>query len=272
MSRDEPITDSSAETLPTGAPTAGDALEVVGLTAGYSAVPIIEGVDVAVRDGQIVLLVGPNGAGKSTVLKAIIGVIPRLGGQVRVRGREVRGKGPASMARVGVAYVPQHDDVFLPMSVQDNLLMGGFLLSRSERAERMGRWLDAFPALAAARHKYASALSGGQRKTLALARALMAEPDIIILDEPTAGLSPKIAREVLEENVGPLRNLGKAILIVEQRVADALRIADEVEVLVSGRVVLSESAEAFSLRGDAARWLMGAIGERSGSQVPGPAA
>lgn len=240
---------------------ASAALAVGGLTAGYSATPIIEGVDLTVRKGEVVLLVGPNGAGKSTVLKAIVGVIPRTAGHVRVLDREVRARRPAELARAGVGYVPQHDDVFLSMSVQDNLLMGGYLLSRAQRVDRLAKWFDVFPALATARHKYASALSGGQRKTLALARALMVDPDVIVLDEPTAGLSPKIAREVLEENVGPLREMAKAILMVEQRVGDALRIADHVDVLVGGRVVLSESAEAFNGRSDAARWLMGAVGE-----------
>lgn len=246
------------------------ALEVRGLTAGYSATPIIEGVDLTVRKGQVVLLVGPNGAGKSTVLKAIVGVIPRLSGEVWVLGREARARRPAELARAGVGYVPQHDDVFLSMSVQDNLLMGGFLLPRTQRVDRLAKWFEVFPALAAARHKAASALSGGQRKTLALARALMVDPDAVVLDEPTAGLSPKIAREVLEENVGPLHEMAKAVLMVEQRVGDALRIADHVEVLVGGRVVLSESAEVFKDRSDAARWLMGAVGEPTISLTRAP--
>ena len=265
MSRDDPDVRRSRQVNVAQAGTANAALEVAGLTAGYSTVPIVEAVDITVREGEVVLLVGPNGAGKSTVLKAVVGAIPRLNGQVRVLGRKVGGRGPAGMARVGVAYVPQHNDVFLQMSVQDNLLLGGFLLSRAERMQRMARWMDVFPALGVAKHKLASALSGGQRKTLALARALMVDPYVILLDEPTAGLSPKIAREVLEENVAPLRDMGKAVLMVEQRVGDALRIADQVEVLVSGRVVLAESAVAFRRRSDAARWLMGAVSEQAAS-------
>jgi branched-chain amino acid transport system ATP-binding protein len=265
MSRDEPDVAGSSPLDLVEAATASTALEVAGLTAGYSAVPIVEGVDITVRGGEVVLLVGPNGAGKSTVLKAIVGALPRLSGEVRVLGRKVGGRGPAAMARAGVAYVPQHDDVFLTMSVQDNLLMGGFLLSRAERTQRMARWMDVFPALGAAKHKLASALSGGQRKTLALARALMVDPHIVVLDEPTAGLSPKIAQEVLDQNVAPLRDMGKAVLMVEQRVGDALRIADQVGVLVSGRVVLAESAVAFRSRSDAARWLMGAMSEQVAS-------
>jgi branched-chain amino acid transport system ATP-binding protein len=269
MSRADPRSLRSARREPRAAGGPEAALEVDGLTAGYSKTPIIEGVDISVRDGQVVLLVGPNGAGKSTVVKAVVGVIPRLAGHVSVLGRDVSGKGPADLARAGVAYLPQQDDVFLPMSVQDNLLMGGFLLTRAERMERLTERFDEFPALAAARNRPASSLSGGQRKTLALARALMIHPDVIILDEPTAGLAPKIAAKVLEENVAPLRNIGKAVLMVEQRVADALRVADRVEVLVAGRVVLSESAAAFSSRGDAGRWLMGAISDR---ELAGPPA
>jgi branched-chain amino acid transport system ATP-binding protein len=244
------------------------ALEIVGLTAGYSKTPIIEDIDVTVHDGEVVLLVGPNGAGKSTLVKAVVGVIPRLSGRVRVLGRDVTGKRPADLARTGVAYVPQLDDVFLPLSVQDNLLLGGYLLPRRQRHERVEQHLDEFPALAAARNRTAGTLSGGQRKTLALARALMLDPEVVILDEPTAGLAPKVAAQVLEENIAPLSRAGKSVLMVEQRVADALRVADHVEVLVSGRVVLSESAEAFRARQDAGKWLMGAVSEHALAPLP----
>lgn len=244
------------------------ALAVDGLTAGYSRVPIIEQVDVTVDGGQVVLVVGPNGAGKSTLVKAVIGAIPRLSGRVRVLGKDASGRGPADLARAGVAYVPQQDDVFLPMSVHDNLMMGGYLLTRNERQRRLEERLEAFPALAAAKNRAAGTLSGGQRKTLALARALMINPGVVILDEPTAGLAPKVATQVLEENVAPLRDMGKAVLMVEQRVADALNVADHVEVLVSGRIVLSETAAAFSRRGDAGRWLMGAISEHELARLP----
>jgi len=259
MSQADPTVPGSAEESSSSPVDLGAALAVDGLTAGYSKNPIIEGVDITVRRGQMVLLVGPNGAGKSTVVKAIVGTIPRMAGRVSVLGRDVSGKGPSELARAGVAYVPQNDDVFLPMSVMDNLLMGGYLLSRSERMQRVLERFEEFPALGVARNRPASSLSGGQRKALALARALMTHPEVVILDEPTAGLAPKVARAVLEENVAQLRESGKAVLVVEQRVADALRVSDQVEVLVSGRVVLSESASAFSSRSDAARWLMGAI-------------
>jgi branched-chain amino acid transport system ATP-binding protein len=223
---------------------------------------VIEGVDLEGRLGQVVLLLGPNGAGKSTVLKAIVGVIPILAGQVTVLGKDVSGRSAAELTRDGVAYVPQQDDVFLQLSVHDNLLLGGYLLPRRLRLERAEARLSEFPALQAARSRSAGTLSGGQRKTLALARALMLDPQVVILDEPTAGLAPKVARQVLEESIGTLSGMGKAVLMVEQRVADALRVADWIYLLVSGRVVLSESAAAFGARSDAGRWLMGAVPEQ----------
>jgi len=238
---------------------AGPALTIEGLSAGYSRTPVIRDVSLEVRLGEVVLLVGPNGAGKSTLLKAIVGELPRVAGRVTVLGSDVTGWGAAELTRVGVAYVPQQNDVFLPLSIFDNLLLGGYLLSRRTRLERAEQLLGEFSALQAARSRPAGTLSGGQRKILALARALMLDPQVVILDEPTAGLAPKVARHVLEENVGPLSGMGKAVLMVEQRISDALTIADSICLLVAGSVVLSESAGAFGSRSDLGRWLMGAI-------------
>lgn len=240
------------------------ALKVRGLTAGYSRTPIIEEIDLDVRPAEIVLVAGPNGAGKSTLVKAIVGALPRLAGTVSLLGTDVTSYGPAELARAGVGYVPQQDDVFLSLSVVDNLLLGGYLLSRKERHSQVERQLERFPALAAAKSLMAKTLSGGQRKTLALARALMLEPQIVILDEPTAGLSPKVATTVLQEVVNPLAQAGRAVLMVEQRVSDALTVAERIDVLVSGRLALTESAAAFSVRPDAGRWLMGAISAPGG--------
>lgn len=239
--------------------TAALALSVEKLTAGYSRTPIIQNVDLDVSASEIVLIAGPNGAGKSTLVKAIVGVLQRTEGRVRVLGKDVTGYKASELTRAGVGYVPQQDDVFLSLSVVDNLMLGGYLLGRRERHSQVDKQFERFPALAAAAARAAKTLSGGQRKTLALARALMLEPQIVVLDEPTAGLSPKVAAEVLQEVVSPLATLGRAVLMVEQRVSDALRVADRIDVLVSGRVALSESAAAFSERSDAGRWLMGAM-------------
>lgn len=244
----------------------GEALVVTRLTAGYARTPVIENVDLEVRKREVVLLAGPNGAGKSTLVKAIIGTIRRFTGKVTVLGNDVTGQGAAELIRSGVAYVPQQDDVFLSLSVHDNLMLGGYLLPRGKRHERVEQRLAEFPALAAANRRPAGTLSGGQRKTLALARALMLDPQVVILDEPTAGLAPKTASQILIENIAPLSHQGKAVLMVEQRVTDALRVADLVTVLVAGRVVLTEAATAFTKRSDAGRWLMGAIPGQEVSQ------
>jgi branched-chain amino acid transport system ATP-binding protein len=252
--------------VPAPAREGDEALVVTQLTAGYGRTPVIENVDLEVRKGEVVLLAGPNGAGKSTLVKAIIGTIRRFTGKVTVLGNDVTGQGAAELIRSGVAYVPQQDDVFLSLSVRDNLMLGGYLLPRGKRHERVEHRLAQFPALAAADRRAAGTLSGGQRKTLALARALMLDPQVVILDEPTAGLAPKTASQILIENIAPLSHLGKAVLMVEQRVTDALRVADLVTVLVAGRIVLSEAATAFAKRPDAGRWLMGAIPEPEADQ------
>jgi len=229
-----------------------------GVAAGYGSTKIVESVDLQVMSRQVVLIVGPNGAGKSTLLKVVVGELPCLAGRVEILGRDTTGWSTAELARLGVGYVPQNDDVFLPLTIRENLLLGGYLLKPKEREARLAVVIDMFPVLGTARRRTAGTLSGGQRKLLALARALMLEPQVIILDEPTAGLSPKAAGELLEDNVGRLPETGRSILMVEQRVKDALRIADWTYVLVGGRVALCESAPAFRVRPDAGRWLMGA--------------
>jgi|SRR5579872_3661606 len=255
---DRALTDPVAEPSAQAAGGSGEVLRASGVAAGYGATRIIESIDVQLLDRQIALVVGPNGAGKSTLLKVIVGDLPCLDGSVHILGQETTGWSTAELARLGVGYVPQSEDVFLPLTIRENLLLGGYLLSGKGRTERLEAVLDLFPALGAARRRAAATLSGGQRKLLALARALMLEPRVIILDEPTAGLSPKAAGELLEEHIGRLAESGRSILMVEQRVKDALRIAHWTYVLVGGRVALQESAAQFRERPDAGRWLMGA--------------
>jgi branched-chain amino acid transport system ATP-binding protein len=250
-----PGTDAAA----TARDGAGEPVVQAGsVAAGYGATKIIESVDLRLDPGQVVLIAGPNGAGKSTLVKVLVGDLPCLAGRVKILGRDTTGWSTAKLARLGVGYVPQNDHIFLPLTIKENLLLGGYLLKPKDRRDRVDVLLDLFPALGAARRRAAATLSGGQRKLLALARALMLEPRVIVLDEPTAGLSPKAAGALLEEHIGKLPESGRSILMVEQRVKDALRIADWIYVLVEGRVALSESAAAFQERPDAGRWLMGA--------------
>ncbi len=223
-------------------PPAEVALRIRGLTAGYSEVPVITEVDLEVARGRVVAVVGPNGAGKSTLLKAILGIARVLGGKVELNGVDVTGVPLQKLARLGIGYVPQVEDVFDGLRVRENLDMGGYLFDRRLRAERMERALEVFPQLKPRLNRYVETLSGGERKMTAIARGLMLDPSVLILDEPTASLSPELSRAVLENQVRALGDLGKAVLLVEQKAVAALGIADWAYMMVRGRVVMSEAA------------------------------
>lgn len=218
------------------------ALAIHGLTAGYSEIPIVTDVDLEVRDGQVVAVVGPNGAGKSTLLKAVLGIARLLGGRIELEGRDVTGLPLPKLARQGIGYVPQVEDVFEGLRVRENLEMGGYLTGQRERASRMEQALEVFPQLRSKLNRYVETLSGGERKMTAIARVLMLDPKVLLLDEPTAGLSPELSRVVLEEQVRALGRHGKAVLLVEQKAVAALRIADWAYMMVRGRVVMSARA------------------------------
>jgi ABC-type branched-subunit amino acid transport system ATPase component len=215
------------------------ALSVRALSAGYSDLPVVDGVDLDVQPGQIVAVVGPNGAGKSTLLKAILGVARLLGGRVSLHGQDITGQPLPRLARLGVGYVPQSEDVFDSLRVSENLEMGGYLFDRAVRAERMERALEVFPQLKPKLHRFVDTLSGGERKMTAIARVLMLDPRLLLLDEPTASLSPELSRIVLEEQVRSLTRFGKAVLLVEQKAVLALGVADWAYLLVRGRVARS---------------------------------
>jgi ABC-type branched-subunit amino acid transport system ATPase component len=209
-----------------------------GVVAGYGEAPVIKGVSLAAHGGQVHAVVGPNGAGKSTLLKALLGIVRVRGGSVRLNGHDITNRRLEDLARLGVGYVPQSDDVFDTLRVYENLEMGGFILPRERRAERMATVLEIFPRLKGLLQRYAGTLSGGERKMVAVARVLMPDPLTLLLDEPTAGLSPELTRRVLEEQVRVLADLGKAVVLVEQKAEAALRIADMATVLVGGEVAL----------------------------------
>lgn len=229
---------SSAE--PAQAPKAvASALAIRGVTAGYSEIPIVYDVDLEVGHGQVVAVVGPNGAGKSTLLKAMLGIARLLGGRIDLNGKDVTGLPLPQLARLGIGYVPQVEDVFEGLRVRENLDMGGYLVDRGERAARMDRALEVFPQLRSKVNRYVETLSGGERKMTAIARVLMLDPAVLLLDEPTAGLSPELSRTVLEEQVRTLGRHGKSVLLVEQKAVAALGIADWAYMMVRGRVVMS---------------------------------
>ena len=211
-------------------------LEVEGLRAGYGDTEIVHGADLSVERGEIVTIIGPNGSGKSTLMKTLVGIVPATCGSIRLDGRRIDGLRPDLRIPLGICYVPQTDNVFPSLSVLENLEMGGFLRSDG-LAGRIEEMFDLFPDLAARRSVPAGALSGGQRQMMAVARALMLEPQLLLLDEPSAGLSPRLAKTVFG-TVGQINSTGVAILMIEHRTKQALAISHRGYVLANGRVRL----------------------------------
>jgi ABC-type branched-subunit amino acid transport system ATPase component len=214
----------------------GQRIQAENVTAGYGGDPVIWTVSVQAEPGQVVSLVGPNGSGKSTLLKSMVGIVHVSAGRVLVGDRDVTNLAPEEVARAGVGYVPQVDDVFAPLSVRENLEMGGYLLARKEIGARIEHVLTVFPRLATMLQRPAGKLSGGERKMLAMGRVLMLEPAVFLLDEPTANLAPAIAQSLLADHVRRLAERGAAVLIVEQRAKAVLAISDRTYVLGGGRL------------------------------------
>jgi ABC-type branched-subunit amino acid transport system ATPase component len=215
---------------------AGLPLRAEGVTAGYGGDPVIRDITVSTDPGEVVSLVGPNGSGKSTLLKSLVGVLRIAAGTVTVGGRPVTNLPPEEVARASVGYVPQVDDVFAPLTVKENLEMGGYLLPRKDLPGHIDRVLTVFPRLAGMLARPAGKLSGGERKMLAMGRVLMLDPGVFLLDEPTANLAPAVAGALLEEHVRGLATSGAAVLIVEQRARAVLAISDRTYVLGGGEV------------------------------------
>jgi branched-chain amino acid transport system ATP-binding protein len=216
-------------------------LSVKGLTAGYGGPPIIEDVTIDARDRAITALIGPNGAGKSTLLKAIMGVIRPSSGTVSIHGVDVSGLAPEKMVRRGMAYVPQVANVFPSLSVTENLEMGGYVHRGSVR-DRIEEMFGLFPDLRLASKRPAGTLSGGQRNMLALARGLMAKPSVLLIDEPTAGLSPRYESAVWD-HVLAVRDTGVAVVVVEQNTRRTLSHADRAYLLTLGKVRMEGSGQ-----------------------------
>jgi neutral amino acid transport system ATP-binding protein len=210
-------------------------LAIEGIVAGYlPEVPILNGVDVHVDPGEMVTIVGPNGAGKSTLVKTVIGLLAPWAGSVRLRGEEVAGRKPHAIVARGVGYVPQRDNVFATMPVEENLELGALTLREGRPAARIAAMYELFPRLRERRRQIAGTLSGGERQMLALARALIPDPALLLLDEPSAGLSP-LAVDLIFEKIAEINAGGVAILIVEQNARRSLGMSHRGYVLDTGR-------------------------------------
>ena len=226
---------------PPGAPAAeAPLLQVRGLTSHYGRVQALRGVDLEVRAGQLVAIVGANGAGKTTLLRALSGVQPATGGDILYRNQSIIASWPEARVRAGISQVPEGRQVFAPLSIEDNLRLGGYTRSRADIEAGLERAWELFPVLREKRSLPAGTLSGGQQQMLAMARALMAQPRLLLLDEPSMGLAPLLIAEIFR-TVRKLADQGITILLVEQNAHAALAIADIGYVLETGAVTLSGS-------------------------------
>jgi len=231
------------------------ALAADRVTGGYGEVPIVRDVSIRIGPGEIVTIIGPNGAGKSTLLKILFGFLPAWEGRVSLDAEDVTGLAPEALVRRGLAYVPQTDNVFPSLTIRENLVMGGF--TRTSGVEERIAWVfEVFPVLAERPGERAGRLSGGQRQTLALARALMLEPAVLLLDEPSASLSPRMVETVLT-SVLEINRHGTAVLMVEQRARQALAISHRGYVLANGENRLEGAAQALLTSDDVRRLYLG---------------
>lgn len=230
-------------------------LEVMHLSAGYGEVLILNDVCLQVAEGEMVAVIGPNGAGKSTLMKAIVGLVRSRSGRVLFMGEDIAGLPPEQVVARGICYVPQADNVFPSLTIQENLEMGAYLVRRGLQ-ERLDRAFALFPELAARRRERAGRLSGGQRQMLALARAVVLEPRLLLLDEPSAGLAPRMV-ELVFAKVREINAAGVPVLMVEQNAREALKLAHRAYVLAMGQNRLEGPADELLTSEEVARVYLG---------------
>ncbi len=231
-------------------------LEARDVVSGYGEVEILHGVSIGVEENEIVTIIGGNGAGKSTLLATIAGLVSPSRGSIRINGNETAGSAPESIVARGCSLVPEGRQLFAPLSVRENLLLGGYLRGASDRAREIERVCELFPRLGERLSQLAGTLSGGEQQMLAIARSLMSSPGLIMLDEPSMGLAPMVVRDILE-TIRRLRGEGRTILLVEQNARAALRIADRGYVMETGSIVLEGAARALLENRDVQRAYLG---------------
>lgn len=222
-------------------------LEAKGIHAGYGPVEVLRGLDFTVDEGEVVVILGANGAGKTTTLRALSGMIDTRGSFI-YRGKELVGKDPADIVRAGIAHVPQGRGTFPELTVEDNLYAGAYARKDKEIKADIDSWYDAYPVLGERRTQAAGSLSGGEQQMLAVSRALMSRPDVLLLDEPSLGLAPLIVKDLFAKFAELNKERGTTMLVVEQSAQLALGIADRAYVLESGSIAVEGTAE--ELRND----------------------
>ncbi len=233
----------------------GEILSIKSLSGGYGGVDILHNVSLTVETGEIVVMIGPNGAGKSTAMKSIFGLIKISGGQVLFNNIDLTGKAPEKIVATGISYVPQTQNIFVTLSVKENLEMGAFIL-KSDISDRLTRVYDMFPALKEKQKQSAGTLSGGQRQMVAIGKAMMLDPELLLLDEPTAGLSPSLQNDVLE-TVTEINKSGVSVLMVEQNARQALNVADRGYIFVDGKIRSEGPADQLLSKPDIATLFLG---------------
>jgi ABC-type branched-subunit amino acid transport system ATPase component len=250
-------------------------LSLKDVVSGYGGPPIVRGVSAQVGSGEIVTIVGPNGAGKSTLLKAIAGLLRVGSGRVVLGGTDITNQRTSRLARLGLGYVPQSNDVFEPLTVRENLEIGGYRVPRPEVGARIDEITGLLPALGALMGRRAAKLSGGERKMVAVGRALMSRPKVLLLDEPTSGLSAERSAQLLTRDIRALAESGASVLLVEQKALAALEISHWGYVLALGRVVISTPAAQLLARPDLGEVFLGHVatpepGPPQSTQAPPP--
>lgn len=222
-------------------------LEVTQLRAGYGAINVLWDVSLSVGEGSLTVIVGPNGAGKTTLLRAIMGLIPVSAGEIALGGARINGTATWNMAEFQVAMIPEGRMIFKDMTVEENLMMGAFPKQHRVAAlANLGRSFEMFPRLGERRHQLAGSLSGGEAQMVAMARGLMSDPKVLIIDEPSLGLAPVVVNELFDI-LRRLKGEGRTIILVEQNTHKAVAVADHVYMMQSGKVVLSQPADDVDL-------------------------
>lgn len=217
-------------------------LEINGLEVNYGAIVALKGVDLKVNRGEIVTMIGANGAGKSTTMNTAMGLVKSHGGKISYEGKDITNANTKDIVKQGMVLVPEGRQVFQEMSVRENLEMGGYLATSKEREERFESVYEMFPKLKERRNQAAGTLSGGEQQMLAVGRALMAAPKLILMDEPSLGLAPFLVQEIFQLIVR-IKESGTSVLLVEQNARMALKISDRAYVLETGRIVLTDTAQ-----------------------------